>query len=257
MLSDLSDEARQYAEQEAWGQYRNVRYDTAEYVRQNGQWKRAGLLYMEVLIFDLQGVTSMPGINGFHVTHQSSSPAVVREIARLSLKADLEEGEMKVLYDRVADQTWMEAFPRSKDDIWAEASDEVATQRDILLLDRKVESLGSDQLLSAAEAEAYIKHKSEYEIIRRVERLLEVERAACIPPEKRDRVERYLASLDPEALANRWKAKVYRRGGEVMLSKNGYRKALEYFECALEAVDRDEFVEVERLVEQLRERLNR
>lgn len=257
MLSDLSDEAQQYAEQEAWGKYRNVRYDTAEYVRQDGQWKRAGFLYMEVLIFDLQGVTSTPGIDGFHVTHQSTSPAVVRELARLALRADLDEDEMKTVYDRVAGQTWMEAFPRSKEDIWEEACEKVWRERDILQLDRKVESLGPDQLLSTAEAETYIEHKSEFEIIRRVERLLEEEHPADIPPEKQDRVEMYLASLDPESLGNRWKAKVYRRGGEVMLSKNGYRKALEYFEYALEAVDRDEIAEVERLVKHLRDTLDR
>jgi hypothetical protein len=256
MLSDLSEEAQQYAEQEAWGKYRNVRYDTAEYVRQDGQWKRAGVLYMEVLIFELQGVTSTQGVDGFHVTHQNASPAVVREIARLSLKADLEEAEMKTIYDRVADQTWMEAFPRSKADIWNEAWEKVSAQRDILQLDQKVEALGPDQLLSEAEAETYAEHKNEYEIIRRVERLLEAEDPASIPSEKRDRVEFYLASLDPESLGNRWKSKVYRRGGEVMLSKNGHRKALEYFERALDAADRDEIAEVERIVENLREKVD-
>lgn len=257
MLSNLSDEAQKHAEQEAWGKYRNVRYDTAEYVRQEGQWKRAGFLYMEVMIFDLQGVTSTPGVNGFHVTHQGTSPAVVREIARLSLKADLGEGEMKTVYDRVADQAWMDAFPRSREDIWEEVREKVWTERDILQLDQKVESLGPDQLLSTAEAETYIEHKNEYEIIRRVEHILEDEHPDRIPEEKRERVQLYLASLDPESLGNRWKAKVYRRAGEVMLSKNGHRKALEYFEYALEAVDRDEIVEVERLVEHLRGALDR
>jgi hypothetical protein len=257
MLSDLSDEAQKFAEEEAWGKYKNVRYDTAEYVRQDGQWKRAGVLYMEVLIFELQGVTSTPGVDGFHVTHRSASPAVVREIARLSLKADLGEAEMKTIYDRVADQTWMDAFPRSKEDVWNEVWDKVSGQREILQLDQKVESLGSDQLLSEAEAETYVEHKNEYEIIRRIERLLEDEDPARIPPAKRDRVELYLASLDPESLGNRWKSKVYRRGGEVMLSKNGHSKALEYFERALEAADRDEIAEVERIVERLREKLDR
>ena len=89
-----------------------------------------------------------------------------------------------------------------------------------------------------------------------VERLLEAEDPASIPSEKRDRVEFYLASLDPESLGNRWKSKVYRRGGEVMLSKNGHRKALEYFERALDAADRDEIAEVERIVENLREKVD-
>lgn len=255
MLSDLSDEAQRHAEQGQWGQYRNVRYDTAEFVRKEGQWKRAGFLYLEVLIFDLQGVTSTPHLEGFHETHQNTSPAVVREVARFSLRADIGQEELKTVYDRVAGQVWMDAFPRSKEEMWTEIRRQVWEQREAIQLDNRVEALGAD-LLSETEAQTFIERKNEYEIIRRVEQLLENEHPARIPSDKRARVETYLAALNPESLGNRWKAKVYRRGGEVMLSQNGKEKALEYFEYALEAVDQDELAEVERLVTYLRRELN-
>jgi hypothetical protein len=41
-----------------------------------------------------------------------------------------------------------------------------------------------------------------------------------------------------------------------MLSQGAKEKALDYFERALEAVDRDELTEVERLVKRLRRDLN-
>jgi hypothetical protein len=256
MLSDLSDEAQRHAEQGRWGEYRNVRYDTAEYVRNEGQWKRAGFLYLEVLIFDLQGVTSTPHLDGFHETHQNSSPAVVRETARFAIRADIDEAELKTVYDRVASQVWMEAFPRSTEEVWTDIRDQVGAEREAIELDRRVEAFGPGELLSEDEARTFIERKNEYEIIRRVEQLLEPEHPARIPADKCERVETYLAALDPESLGNRWKAKVYRRGGEVMLSQNGKKKALEYFEYALEAVDQDELAEVERLVQYLHRELN-
>lgn len=256
MLSDLSDEAQRHAEQGQWGQYRNVRYDTAEYVRNEGQWKRAGFLYLEVLIFDLQGVTSTPHVDGFHETHQNTSPAVIREVARFAIRADIGREELKTVYDRVAGQVWMDGFPRSKEEMWADIRAQVWAEREAIQLDERVEALGTGELLTEAEARTFIERKNEYEIIRRVEQLLETEHPARIPADKRDRVETYLASLNPESLGSRWKAKVYRRGGEVMLSQNGKEKALEYFEYALKAVDQDELAEVERLVTYLRRELN-
>lgn len=256
MLSDLSEEAQRHAEQGQWGQYRNVRYDTAEYVRADGQWKRAGFLHIEVLIFDLQGVTSTPLVGSFHEARQNTSPAVVREVARYSIRANIGEEELKTVYDRVAGQVWMDLFPRSKEEVWADIRSQVWAEREAIQLDERVEALGTDGLLTEAEARAFIERKNEYEIIRRVEQLLETEHPARIPPDKRDRVETYLAALNPESLGNRWKAKVYRRGGEVMLSQNGKEKALEYFEYALTAVDQDELAEVERLVTYLRRELN-
>lgn len=257
MLSDLSDEAQLYAENEQWGPYRNVRYDTAEYVRGQGEWKRAGFLYMEVLIFDLQGVTSEPGVRGFHEAYCSCTPAVAREVARFSLRAEMDKGELRTVYDRVAEQTWMDAFPRSRTNVWDEIQTNVWKQRAALQLEKKVEALGPDQLLSDAEAKAYLEHKSAYEVLRRVEHILENEDPARIPREKQNRAQLYLSAIDPDGLANRWKAKAYRRGGEVMLSRNGGEEALTYFERALEAVDRDEVAEVDRMVKQLRRRLAR
>ena len=251
MLSDLSEEAQHHEEREEWGAYRNVRYDTAQYVKEQGEAKRAGFLYVEVLIFDLQGVSSSPGVDGFHEAYQSTSPAVVREVARFTIEAELEKAELKTVYDRVANQAWLDEFPRSKEDLWTDFVSEVWDVRKGIQLDHKVEQLGRDQLLSDAEAKSFIRRKNEYEIVRRVEYLLENERPTDIPPEKRDRAEMYLAAIDPEALADRWKAKAYRRGGEVMLSRNGQKKAREYFERALQAVDRDEVGEVERLLKEV------
>jgi hypothetical protein len=259
-LSELSDEAQQYAEREQWGQYRNVRYDTAEYVRQEGQWKRAGFLYVEILIFDLQGVTSAPGGEAFHEAYQSPTPSVVREVARVVLRAKMDEGELRTVYDRVADQTWMKAFPRSKADVWEELFSLVMEQRDAVLLEKKVETLGRDQLLSEAEFERYVECKDSYEVLRRVEQILENEHPERIPKAKRDRARAYLAAVEPDDLGNRWKAKAYRRAGEVMLSSNGQKgkkKALEYFERALEAADRDEVAAVKSHVKRLRRELER
>jgi len=255
MLSDLSEEAQRHAEREEWGSYRNVRYDTAEYVREQGEWKRAGFLYVEVFIFDLQGVTSAPGMEGFHEAYQHSSPAVVREIARFARRAEMDEPELETVFDRVADQVWTDAFPRSRSDVWHELRTAVGQCRTVLQLEEKVDTLGPDQLLEETEAQAYIEQKSEYELIRRVEQLLETEHPARIPPKKQDRAETYLAALDPEGLEDRWKAKAYRRGGEVMLSRDGKKKALEYFERALSVADRDEVGEVERMRDRLRAEL--
>ncbi len=259
-LSDLSDEAQQYAERDQWGRYRNVRYDTAEYVREEGEWKRAGFLYLEILIFDLQGVMSAPGTKGFHEAYQSPMPSVVREVARFVLRADIGEEELRTVYDRVAEQTWLDAFPRSKTDVWTEVLSLVAEQRDALQLEKKVEALGRDRLLSEAECKRYVECKDAYEVVRRVEQILENESPGQIPKAKQERARVYLAAVDPDDLGNRWKAKVYRRAGEVMLSSNGAqgkKKALKYFEKALDAVDRDEVAAVERHVKHLRRELGR
>lgn len=235
-----------------------MRYDTAEYVREEGQWKRAGFLYVEILIFDLQGVTSAPGAEGFHEAYQSPMPSVVREVARFVLRADIGKNELRTVYDRVAEQTWMEAFPRSKADVWDELFSLVAEERDALQLGKKVEALGRDRLLSEAESERYVECKDPYEVVRRVEQILENEHPKQIPKAKRDRARAYLAAVEPDELGSRWKAKAYRRAGEVMLSSDGQKgkeKALEYFEKALEAADRDEIVAVESHVERLRREL--
>lgn len=255
MLGELSNEAQHHAEQGRWGQYRNVRYDTAQYVQEQGNRKRAGFLYLEVLIFDLQGVSSTLGSDSFHEAHQAATPAVVKELARFSQEYDLGEQEMKMIYERVANQTWMEAFPRSQDEVWADVKNAVQKQKASIQLTEKLESLSAGQLLSEEEATMFIQSKNEYEMVRRVELLLENEDPAGIPAPKAERAERYLAALDPESLPDRWKAKVYRRGGEIMLSRGGKQKALEYFERALAVVDQDELADVERVVENLRPQL--
>lgn len=255
MFGELSEEAQRHSEQGNWAEYRNVRYDTAQYIQEQGNRKRAGFLYLEVLIFDLQGVSSTPGDEGFHEAYRAATPAVVKELARFGLEYNLGEDEMKTIFDRVAHQTWMEAFPRAQEEVWAEIRETVQKEKVAIRLTEKVEALGPDQLLSEEEADAYIASKNEYEIIRRVEVLLENEDPAGIPREKADRVEKYLASLNPESLTDRWKAKVYRRGGDVMLSRGGRKKALEYFERALAAAGQEELEEVERIVEQLRPKL--
>lgn len=252
MLSDLSDEARRHSDREEWGQYRNVRYDTAEYVRGQGEWKRAGFLYVEVLIFDLQGVTSAPGGHGFHPAYCSSTPSVAREVARFTRRAEMGKEELRTVFERVADQSWLDAFPRSRSEVWDELWTNVRKQQTLIELEEKVDALGPDQLLSEAEAEEYIEHKSEYELIRRVERILENEDPTRVPREKQNRARTYLAAVDPDALPNRWKAKAYRRGGEIMLSRDGRAKALEYFENALKAADPDERPDIERMVKRLR-----
>lgn len=259
-LSDLSDEAQQHAEHGRWGRYRNVRYDTAEYVRQDGDWKRAAFLYVEILIFDLQGVTSATEGDSFHEAYQSPTPSVVREVARFVLRADVGEEELRTVFDRVAEQTWLDAFPRSTTDVWSELLSLVAEERDALLLDRKVEVLGRDRLLSEAEFQRFVECKDPYEVLRRVEQILENEHPERLPTAKRDRARAYLAAVEPEDLGNRWKAKAYRRAGEVLLSTDGQEgneKALEYFEKALDAADRDEVAAVERQVERLRQELGR
>lgn len=261
MLSDLSDEAQEYAEREQWGRYRNVRYDTAEHVREEeGQWKRAGFLYVEVLIFDLQGVASAPGAAGFHEAYQGPMPGVVHELARFVRRTDMGKEEFKTVYDRVAEQAWLQAFPRSKSEVWAELWELVAEQREALELEEKVEALGRDGLLSEAEAQRYIDCKDDYALIRRVEHILENEQPGRIPQTKLKRARTYLAAIDPADLGQRWRGKAYRRGGEIMLSvdgEEGKKKALEYFKKALDVVDRDEVVPVERQVNRLRRGLDR
>lgn len=252
MLSDLSDEAQRHAERGKWGLYRNARYETAERLRREGQWKRAGFLYVEVLILDLQGVAGPADAAGFHEAYQNPTPSVVREVARFALRADLGKEELKTVYKRVGKEVWRNAFPRSAEEVWRELYGYVAEERDALALDQKVEALGPDGLLSNAEARRYIKRKNPYEIVRRVERILETESPPDIPKEKRERAQTYLAAVDPNHLADRWKAKALRRGAEVMWSNNGKEKALEYAEAALKVVDPDEIVAIEKMAEALR-----
>lgn len=251
-LVELSNTAQRYAGNGQWGAYRNARYEAAESMRRQGNWARAGHIYVEVLIFDLQGVTSTPGASAFSRAYRVATPAVVRELARFSLREKMKEEDLKQVYARVVDQFWRDAFPRSRSEIWQEVREVVWRFRAKLRLDRKVQHLGSDELLTDKEAEVFMELKDDYAIIQRVEDILEDERPLCIPEEKRDRAHKYLAAVDIEEVANRWQAKAYRRAGEVMLSRNILPKALEYFEKSLEVVDPDERVAVEQMVKKLR-----
>lgn len=251
MLSDLNQDARRHVENGEWGLYRNARYERAEHLRRNGHWEQAGVLYVEVLIFDLQGVTGGAGPPQYHEAYRSPMPAVVREVARFSLRSKMDGEEFRAVYRRVIDEIWMDAFPRSPQEVWTELRAHVVKAQEALALDQKVEALGGDGLLSKAEAQKYIERKNAYELVRRVEQLLENESPPDIPAEKRERVELYLAAVEPSRLADRWKAKAYRRGAEVMWSHNGTEKALEYAEEALKVVDPDELAAIEQMRDQL------
>lgn len=256
-LAELSNTAQQYVANGQWGAYRNARYDAAENMRRQGNWTRAGYIYLEVLIFDLQGVTSTPGASAFSPAHYVATPAVVREVARFSLRERMNEEELKQVYGRVVDQFWRAAFPRSRSEIWREIREVVWRFRAKLRLDRKVQHLGSDELLTEKEAEVFMQLKDDYAILQRVEHILEDELPLCIPEEKRKRAHKYLAAVDINEIASRWQAKAYRRAGEVMLSRNVLPKALEYFQKALEVVDPDERVAVEQMVKKLRRALQK
>jgi hypothetical protein len=255
-LTDLSKKAKQYWSNEQWGEYRNVRYETAEHVRRQGERKRTAYLYMEVMIFDLQGVSGFGG-QGFTETHRGETPSVAREIARFTLHEDLDEGELRAIYDQVVNQFWVEAFPRSQEEVWKEADRVVDEYRKTIRLKEKVNALGADQLLPQSEAEAFVEGTDDYELLQRIGALLENESPSGIPWEKRKRVHEYLSSIDIDRLGSRWKAKAFRWAGEMVLSNNEKEAALEYFENALEIADRDDQPTMETLASALREELGR
>lgn len=251
-LSDLSKEAKQYWGDEQWGEYRNTRYETAEHVRSEGDHERAAHLYTEVMIFDLQGVASGTGGDGFHQAYQGETPAVARELARFCLRETLEADALKSVYEQVVDEFWVDAFPRTRDDVWEEFRDVVEEHRTTLRLREKVEKSGGNQLLTSAEAASFAEIADDYEILQRVETLLEPESPTGIPWEKRKRAHDYLASVDVRRLGDRWKGKAFRWAGEVVLSNGEKDEALRYFEKALEVAGRDEKATVERLANMVR-----
>lgn len=251
-LSDLSKEAKQYWGDEQWGEYRNVRYETAEHVRSEGDYERAAYLYVEVMIFDLQGVASGTGDEGFNQAYQGETPAVARELARYCLRENLEADALKSVYDQVVDDFWVDAFPRTKEDVWEELRAVVEECRTALRLREKVESIGANQLLTSAEATSFAEIADDYEILQRVETLLEPESPTAIPWEKRKRAHDYLAAVDVKRIADRWKGKAFRWAGEVVLSNGERDEARRYFEKALEVAGRDEKATVERLANLVR-----
>ena len=254
-LTDLSKEAKQYWSNEQWGEYRNVRYETAGHVRRQDNQQRAAYLYIEVMMFDLQGVTGFGGESFMH-THQGETPAVARELARFTLEQDLDEGALKAIYDQVVNQFWVDAFPRSEEDVWNDMERIVRDYRATIQIKKKVEALGADQLLPESEAETFADLTDDYELLQRIGTLLEEEPPSDIPWEKRKRVHEYLSTIDIHDLGDRWKAKAFRWAGEVVLSNGEKEAALTYFENALEVADRDDQATMKKLVTALREKLH-
>jgi len=255
-LSTLSKEAKQHWSNEQWGEYRNVRYEMAEHVRRQGDQKRAAYLYVEVMIFDLQGVAS--GLSGevFTKTHRGETPSVVREVARFTLHEDLDENALRAIYDQVVDEFWIDSFPRSQDEVWEEMNRILDEYREQIRLEEKVDSLGTDQLLPSSEAETYVEIADNYELLQRIGTLLEANTPSGIPWKKRKRVHDYLSTIDLDYLPDRWKAKALRWAGEVVLSNDEKEAALEYFENAFEVADPDDRIAMKKLVNALREELD-
>ena len=252
-LSDLSKEAKQYWLDEQWGKYRNVRYETAEYERRQEAWERAIYLYVEVMIFDLQGVTSGAG-GEFNQAYRGATPSVARELARGALREELDVGALEQIYGQVSHEFWVEAFPRSRTDVWEEMREVFLEHRVTVQLRRKVEELGADCLLPPEQAETFAERSDDYELLQRVETLLEEETPSDIPWKKRKRAHDYLAAVDIEHIGTRWKGKAFRWAGEVVLSNGERPEALRYFEKALEVVDEDERATVKRRINALRQR---
>lgn len=255
-LTDLSKEAKQCWSNQQWGEYRNVRYEMAEHAREEGNGKRAIQLYVEVMIFDLQGVASGYGEDGFSHAYRGETPSVARELARLSLRRDLDLDALEAVYDQVANEFWVEDFPRSQSDVWEELLTVLRKYRDSIRLKEQIEALGPDQLLPPDDAETYAQQTDDYELIQRVITLLEKELPTGIPWEKRKRAHDYLSAVDIHRIGDRWKAKAYRWAGEVVLSNDEREAALDYFERALDLADLDDQVAVKRRVKMLREDLD-
>lgn len=254
-LTELSTEAKECWSNQRWGEYRNVRYEMAEHVRRDGNEKRATQLYVEVMIFDLQGVASGCGEDGFSHPHQGETPSVARELVRLSLRRNLDLDALETVYGKVANEFWVEDFPRSQSDVWEELLAVVREYWDSVRLKEQIEALGPNQLLPPDDAETYAQQTDDYELIQRVGTLLEQESPTSIPWKKRKRAHDYLSAVDIDRIGDRWKAKAYRWAGEVVLSNDEREAALDYFEKALDLADLDDQVAVKRRVNMLREDL--
>ena len=255
-LSDLSQEAKAYWAKEQWGAYRNVRYETAEYERRRGMGERAAYLYLEVMIFDLQGVTGATNGQKFNRAYQRETPSVARELARFCRREKIDLDELKSMYRRVAREFWVDAFPRSRSEVWAHLRERVEDHRTTLRLREKVSAIGPDRLLSSEEAEAFARRANDYEVLQRVETLLEEEPPAGIPWPKRKRAHEYLSSVDIWSIGERWRGKAFRWAGEVVLANGETDAALAYLEKARAVVGRDERAAVERLLGTLRREFN-
>jgi len=255
-LSDLSQEAKAYWAKDQWGAYRNVRYETAEHERRRGMGERAAYLYLEVMIFDLQGVTGATNGQKFNRAYQRETPSVAREIARFCRREEIDLDELKSMYRRVARKFWVDAFPRSRAEVWAHLRERVEDHRTTLRLREKVSAIGPDRLLSSEKAEAFARRANDYEVLQRVGTLLEGEPPAGIPWPKRKRAHEYLSSVDIWSIGERWRGKAFRWAGEVVLANGETDAAMTYLEKARAVVGRDERAEVERLLGTLRREFN-
>ena len=255
--SSLSKKAKRLWSNEQWGPYRNVRYEMAEQRRREGDREEAAYLYVEVMIFDLQGVASGAVGEGFSLAYQGETPSVAREIARFCLRATVDLNQLKRIYEKVAAEFWIDAFPRPHSEVWDELKHIVQEYRETVSLKDKVASLGPDRLLSSTEMEAYLEVADDYELLQRVGTLLEPESIRNVPREKRKRAYDYLSAVDIHHIGDRWKAKAYRWAGTVVLSNGEEEAALNYLERALSVVDRDDQVAVKRMAETLRQELDR
>ncbi len=224
----------------------------AEQVRRQGNWKRAGYLYLEVMIFDLQGVASGFGTNGFSRAYRSSTPAVAQEVARFSLHENVDREKLETVYDQVVDQFWIESFPRPTDEVWTELQQIVWEHRETIQLKKKVDHLGPDQLLPPEEAASFAKMSDDYDLLHRVGTLLEEESPTDIPWEKRKRAHMYLSAVDIDRIGKRWQGKAYRWAGQVVLSNDEKEAALTYFEKALSVADLDDRAAVKQMATTLR-----
>lgn len=256
-LTDLRKEAKQHWTDQQWGKYRNGRYEAAEHMREEGDRERALHLYVEVMIFDLQGVTSGSGEQGFSQAHFGETPAVAREMARLCLKETISEGDLELIYTDVVDEFWVEEFPRSEDEVWEELTGIVETYQQEVQFREKVEALGPDELLSPSEADAFAKLADDYELLRRIGTLLEDDPPTDIPWEKRKQAHTYLSAVDIDAIGDIWRGRAFRWAGEIVLSNNEPEAALEYYEKALEDIGRDDHFAVQKMVNALRQELGR
>jgi hypothetical protein len=255
-LSDLSKEAKRHWAEEQWGAYRNVRYEAAEHERRNGEEKRAAYLYLEVMMFDLQGVTGATDGQKFNRAYRRETPSVARELARFCLRKEVGPDELESMYQRVVGAFWVDAFPRSRDEVWQDLRESVEDHRVTLRLREKASAIGPDRLLPAEEAKAFARRADDYEVLRRVGTLLEGESPTGIPWRKRKRAHEYLSSVDIGGIGDRWRGKAFRWAGEVVLANGEKRAALDYLEKALEVVGRDDRAAVERLAGMLRRTLN-
>jgi hypothetical protein len=253
-LAELRAEADAHAQQGQWGRYRNARYTLAEGHRRAEHWRKAGPLYVEVMILDLQGATSGRGTGhwGFRPAYATLAPAPVHEAARFTRHRDLEVSGLRSLYTHVADRVWRTAFPRSQADVWKKVRPAVVRQRARLRLNRMLAQVGRAAMLPDKAASAYRTVADNFALVRRVEQLLAPVRLPEVSPARRSRAVSYLSGVEVAALTARWQGTAARRTGELMWALGAPAEARNYLQQARRAVGPVERVAVEGLLRRLR-----